>query len=253
MDKSGFKFTAEQVRGFLGLNNDYVDSSSSSSSCDDSQNESNLDFSSLTQTDSNESGNETLIPPSPKRIRTVTKICKHGQNQNHVFTNTCTQVNTTGEKVEHGNVEEKTCANDKSPQKLHIAQPSYIPKLETDVPLKSNHDEQNMFFNVELGLEPVFTIQLDIPAPDSDTCTITNAINIAPPTFNICLPHVQEAVYSEQEMITLPISVPQTEFTNHPAETALSPPHQIKFLPEYHPDNEVSENEDVNQYYEVET
>ena len=101
MDKSSFKFTAEQVRNFLGLNNDYVDSSSSSSLSDNSQNESNLDFSSLTQTDSNESGNETLIPPLPKRIKTVTKICKHGQNKNHVFRNTCTQVNTTGEKIEH--------------------------------------------------------------------------------------------------------------------------------------------------------
>ena len=99
----------------------------------------------------------------------------------------------------------------------------------------------------------MFTIQLDIPVHGNDTSTIANAINIAPPTLNICLPHAQEAVYSDQEMITFPISVPQTKITNHPPQTASSPPHQIEFAPENPPDNKVSENEDVNQYYEVET
>ena len=59
--KAGTTFTAKEVRKYLGLDNDYDDSSTSSSD-DNSQDEKNLDFSSLrTEIDSNESDNETNI------------------------------------------------------------------------------------------------------------------------------------------------------------------------------------------------
>ena len=78
--KAGTTFTAEEVRKYLGLDNDY-DNSSTSSSDNNSQDEKNLDFSSLlTEIDSNESDNETIIPPSPKRIKTITPNRKNGRN-----------------------------------------------------------------------------------------------------------------------------------------------------------------------------
>ena len=65
------RFTAEEVRNFLGLKDDYSNSSSSSSSdCEP-------DISDL----SSESEMEEIIPPSPKRIKTTRKE----QNQNWTY------------------------------------------------------------------------------------------------------------------------------------------------------------------------
>ena len=72
MDKSSEKFTAEEVRKFLGLNDDYSNSSSSSSSDTNSEDEEftyplcDNDWT-ISETDDE----EEIIPPSPKRIRTI--------------------------------------------------------------------------------------------------------------------------------------------------------------------------------------
>ena len=71
--KRGKTFTADQVRHYLGLDNDYDDDCSTSSSDSNFQEDSTLPLdstsSSLSDIDLNESDNETIIPPSPKRIK----------------------------------------------------------------------------------------------------------------------------------------------------------------------------------------
>ena len=117
--KAGTTFTAEEVRKYLVSDNDYDDSSTSSSD-DNSQDEKNLDFSSiLTEIDSNESDNETIIPHSPKKIKTITPNRKNGRNEKNVFINTCIQMDVTGGKVEHGTVQYKTSGNNPSLETLH--------------------------------------------------------------------------------------------------------------------------------------
>ena len=59
------RFTAEQVRKFLELNDDYSSSSSSSSS--DCENDNISDISSDINTNESQSDEEDIIPPSPKR------------------------------------------------------------------------------------------------------------------------------------------------------------------------------------------
>ena len=59
------RFTAEQVRKFLGLNNDYSNSSSSSSS--DCENDNFSDISLDINTNESQSDEKKIIPPSPKR------------------------------------------------------------------------------------------------------------------------------------------------------------------------------------------
>ena len=59
------RFTAEQVRKFLGLNDYYSNSSSSLSS--DCENDNLSDISSDINTNESQSDEEDIIPPSPKR------------------------------------------------------------------------------------------------------------------------------------------------------------------------------------------
>ena len=64
------RFTAEEVRKFLGLNDDYSNSSSSSSiDCEPDISDLSSDIS-ATQS---ESETEQIIPPLPKRIKTTRK------------------------------------------------------------------------------------------------------------------------------------------------------------------------------------
>ena len=46
---------------------------------------------------------------------------------------------------------------------------------------------------------------------------------------------------------------PQNTFTEHSPETESTPPPKIESPPEYHPTNELLDNEEQNEYYEVET
>ena len=92
----------KQVRHYLGLDNDYDDDCSTSSSDSNSQEDFTLDStsSSLTDIDLNESDNETIIPPSPKRIKTLNSKRTNGK----IVTNTSIQadVSSTCKKQEHG-------------------------------------------------------------------------------------------------------------------------------------------------------
>ena len=245
--KCGTIFTAEEVRKYLGLDNDYDDDSSTSSSDNNLQDDLTLDSSSITDIDFNESDNEAIIPPSPKRIKSINPNREKGKDKKNIFTNTCIQVDVTGEKEEHGTVQNITSGNNPSLETLHKAEPTYTPTSETHTQFKSNHDEQNSLLNFEPVPEPVFTIQLDIPALHEDTSTSTNTVEIHVPA--------QETVQNQHEVNTFSISihVPQTQNTDHSPQTQSSPPHEIEFPSDYHPDNEVSHNEDENEYYEVET
>ena len=72
MDKSSERFTAEEVCKFLGLNDDYSNSSSSSSSDTNSEDEEfSYPLSDNDRTISETDNEEEIIPPSPKRIRTI--------------------------------------------------------------------------------------------------------------------------------------------------------------------------------------
>ena len=59
--------TAEEVRKFLGLNDDYSNSSSSSSS--DCENDTSSDVSFNTNGYKDKSSDEEITPPSPKRVK----------------------------------------------------------------------------------------------------------------------------------------------------------------------------------------
>ena len=72
MDKSSERFTAEEVCKFLGLNDDYSNSSFSSSSDTLSEDEEfSYPLSDNDRTISETDNEEEIIPPSPKRIRTI--------------------------------------------------------------------------------------------------------------------------------------------------------------------------------------
>ena len=329
--KRGTTFTAEQVRHYLGLDNDYDDDCSTSSSDNNSQEDFTLDStsSSLTDIDLNESDNETIIPPSPKRIKTL----KSKRTNGKIVTNTSIQayVSSTCKKQEHGKgactAQIATSGNHPSLVALHTGQDSYTPVAETDTQLNStsDHDKQNVSYQFQPGTEavntvtdrciqfwrsgkreehhtstvqnnqtdssisdnplletlensqttytptsetpdqykgndfdqstlpefegvpePVFTIQLDIPPINEDTLVSTNTVQIHVPT--------QEHVQNQH---TVPVSIhghqPQSTVTEICPETQSSPPHEIEFPPDYHPHNELSDIEDQNEYYEVET
>ena len=77
------RFTAEQVRKFLGLNDDYSNSSSSSSDC---ENDNLSDISSDINTNESQNDEEDIFPPSLKRgkrteNKSVQKIDGISKNQ----------------------------------------------------------------------------------------------------------------------------------------------------------------------------
>ena len=338
MDKSnqkrGTTFTAEQVRHYLGLDNDYDDDCSTFSSDNNSQEDFTLDStsSSLTDIDLDESVNETIIPPSPKRIKTLNSKRTDGK----IVTNTCIQadVSTTCKKQEHGKgaytAQNTTSGNHPSLVILHTEEDSFTPVVaKTDTQLNStgDHGKQNVSYQFQPGTEPVntvpytciqfwpsgkreehrtstvpkkqtdssiadntsletlenssttytptsetsvlykgndfdqstlpefeqvpepvFTIQLDIPPINEDTLISTNTVQIHVPT--------QEPVQN-QHTVAVPVSIhghqPQSTVTEICPGTQSSPPLGIEFPPDYHPHNELSDIEDQNVYYEVET
>ena len=172
MDKSnqkrGTTFTAEQVRHYLGLDNDYDDNCSTSSSDNNSQEDFTLNSTStsLTNIDLNESDNETIIPPLPKRIKTLNSKRTNGK----VVTNICIQadMSSTCKKQEHGKGEctaqNTRSGNHPSLVTLHTGQDSYTPVAKTDTQLNStsNHDKQNVSYQFQPGTEAVNTV--------TDTC-----------------------------------------------------------------------------------
>ena len=169
MDKSnqkpGTTFTAEQVRHYLGLDNDYDNDCSTSSSDNNSQEDFTLDStsSSLTDIDLDESDNETIIPPLPKRIKTLNSKRTNGK----IVTNTCIQadMSSTCRKQEHGKgaytAQNTTSGNHPSLITLHTEEDSFTPvEAKTDTQLNStgDHGKQNVSYQFQPGTEPVNTV-----------------------------------------------------------------------------------------------
>ena len=86
------RFTAEEVRKFLGLNDHYSNSSSSSSS--DCENDNLSNISSDININKSQSDEEYIIPPSPKRekrtenksVQKIDRIIKNQTGKENIFT-----------------------------------------------------------------------------------------------------------------------------------------------------------------------
>ena len=84
------RFTAEEVRKFLGLNDDYSSSSSSSDCENDNLSDISLDI----NTNESQSNEEYIIPPSPKRgkrtenksVQKIDGIIKNQTGKDNIFT-----------------------------------------------------------------------------------------------------------------------------------------------------------------------
>ena len=222
--------------------------SSSSSSDNNSQDNLSLDFSGITDDDINESDNELIIPPSPKRIKTITPNRKKLEEATNSITNTC---------IEHVDVHSITSGNNHSlhTTSIHKAQPT--DEMHTE--FKSNHDEESSLLNFELATEPLVTIQLDIPPLDEHTSTTSNSNTVEQledvPVLAQGTGQNQNEVPVNTSPTFINITVPESENTDHSLQMQSSPPHEIEFPQEYNTDNQLrtSESEDQNEYYEVET
>ena len=167
---SSERFTAEEVRKILGLNDDYSNSSSSSSS--DMVSEDNQFSDTLTDNSWSGSENEEIIPPSPKRIKRISTISKTNDQGQIVpvlhWDETCHK-NKVYKPVEHDNLPWPTSGiNHSSPTPHNIPQPTFIQQSEKDIPTEHNHAQGNIFQSVPINYsvpEPVFTIDFDTEAP----------------------------------------------------------------------------------------
>ena len=164
MDKSSEKFTAEEVRKFLGLNDDYSNSSSSSSNDTNSEDKEFTyplcdNYRTISETDDE----EEIIPLSPKRIRTIIgnekKNCKEYKLENGNY------------QIKQGYKGNATEQHSIPPQASGINQssPTVQPTLksvcqsENNIPVLTKHVELTTLQNTSITVpEPVFTIQLDM-------------------------------------------------------------------------------------------
>ena len=165
------RLPAEEVRKFLGLNDDFSNSSSSSSS--DCEPDISYLSSDISGTQS-ESEMEQIIPPSPKRIKTTRKNQKTKFNLFHKK-ETCegTDVSTTlCNPLEHDMIHQQTSGNNHSvPSPLYMVQESAYNVTQTDTPSKNNHAEVNILpteVDDHPVPEPVFTLDLDVEASHQD-------------------------------------------------------------------------------------
>lgn len=263
--KRGKTFTADQVRHYLGLDNDYDDDCSSSSSDNNSQEDSTLDSTSTSLSDINvsESDNETIIPPSPKRIKSDNS--KRGSEK--IVTNTCilADFSSTCTKQEHGKPSctvQSICTTpgtNPSPVTLYTTPDTHIftSAAETDTHLKrtGKHDKQNavhlLVHEIQPRTDPTNTVsETSIYASSNrkeendSTCTGTsteqNNSNYSRNT-SIEWQHVPEPVFTIQLDIppineesnvnenTSPINLPEQEEVpnqNSVPVPSQSPQHQ---------------------------
>ena len=156
MDKSSEKYTAEEVHKFLGLN-DYSNSSSSSSSDTNSEDEELCDnYRTISETDDE----EEIIPPSPKRIRTI--IGNEKKNcQEYKLENGNDQIKQAykGNATEQHSIPPQASGINQSSR---TAQPTLksVCQSENDIPIVTKHVELTTLQNTSITVpEPVFTIQ----------------------------------------------------------------------------------------------
>lgn len=159
--KRGKTFTAEQVRHYLGLDNDYDDDCSSSSSDNNSQEDSTLDSTSTSLSDINvsESDNETIIPPSPKRIKSYNSK----RTSEKIVRSTCilAGLSSTCTKQEHGKPSctvRRICRTpgtnpSPSPVTLHTT-PHTAAETDTHLNRTGNHDKQKSVHVLAQEMQP---------------------------------------------------------------------------------------------------
>ena len=167
MDKSSERFTAEEVCKFLGLNDDYSNSSSSSSDTNSEDKQLCYLLSDNDRTISETDNEEEIIPLSPKRIKTFIGnkkkygehyILKNGNYENkEVYNQNATE--------EHSMPLQTSGINQSSP----TAQPTLqsVCQSENDMPVLTKHVERTTLQSTSITVpEPVFTIQLDMHVPE---------------------------------------------------------------------------------------
>ena len=267
--KRGKTFTAEQVRHYLGLDNDYDDDCSTSSSDNNSQEDSTLDStsSSLSDIDLNESDNETIIPPSPKRIKSDNSKRTSGK----IVRNTCcilADVSSTCRKQEHGKpsctAQSKctTSGTNPSPVTLYTTQDTYMftPAAETDTHLKrtGNHDNQNVVLvhKIQPRTEPTNTVRgtsihfFSSGNEEQDsTCTSTEQNNLTDDrNSSLELQHVPEPVFTIQ--LDIPpinkesIVTDNTSQINLPAQEAVPNQYSVP-VPSQPPQHQTTVNDNA--------
>ena len=165
-------FTAEEVRKFLGLNDDYSNSSSSSSS--DCENDTSSDISFHTNGYQDKSSDEEIIPPSPKRLKNIKneKGNNTGNNESGQWDNISTSTSTPN-PVDCYTQECDTSGSNHSHKSPHdpLPEPTQLQYSETEYPGNSNHveniNEQNTYVH-NIVPDPVLTIDLGI-LPENGT------------------------------------------------------------------------------------
>ena len=239
MDKSSEKFTAEEVRKFLGLNDDYSNSSSSSSSDTNSEDKELCDNDwTISETDNE----EEIIPLSPKRIRTIirneNKNCQEYKLENGNYQ--IKQAYKRNATEQHSIPPQASGINQSSP----TAQPTFksVCQSENDIPLVTKHVELMTLQNTSITVpEPVFAIQLDIYVPevrDSPDAEILENLHGVPNNEDE-YPNLQLLVNINSQHLPVLLS--------HPEPTYL--PQQDNHFQFNHP----PDNEDDNDYYQIET
>ena len=256
------RFTAEQVRKFLGLNDYYSNSSSSSSS--DCENDNLSDISSDINTNQSESDEEDIIPPSPKRgKRTQNKseqkidgISKNKAGKHNISTTGSTSNPLYENTV---SVQYQTSHSTQSLPSHNI--PAVLRNqhqhVEIETPTMTNHVEHNVE-NVILDNavpEPVFTIDLGIQMLPGSPLQNENHVQII---------HTPVHEISENVLVPVPLQNNTNDTTSIqngitlPTNTLpLSDSHnqqiQVTHPPNSFQDTLSSDVEDTNDYYEVQT
>ena len=163
------QFTAEEVRKFLGLNDHYSNSSSSSSS--DCENDNLSNISSDINTNESQSDEEYIIPPSPKRgkrtenksVQKIDRIIKKQTGKENIFTTGGTSNPLYENTV---SVQYQTSGSTQSlmSHNMPAVQQNQHQHVEIETPTMPNHVEHNLESVISQNAvpEPVFTIDLGI-------------------------------------------------------------------------------------------
>ena len=255
------RFTAEQVRKFLGLNDYYSNSSSSLSS--DCENDNLSDISSDINTNQSESDQEDIILPSLKRgkrteNKSVQKIDGISRNQAGKHTTGGTS-NPLDEKTVSLQYQTSGSTQSLTSHNILAVQQNQHQHVEIETPTTPNHVEHN-FESVILDNpvpEPVFTIDLGIQILPGSPLQNENHVQIIHTPVHEISENVRVPVPLEnntkdstgtsiQNGITLPTNtLPPSDSHNQQIQLT-HPPNSFQ-------DTLSSDVEDTNDYYEVQT
>ena len=256
------RFTAEQVRKFLGLNDDYSNSSSSSSS--DCENDNLSDISSDINTNESQSDEEDIIPPSPKRgKRTENKSVqiKDGISKNQAGKHNISTTSGTSNPLYKNtvSVQYQTCGSTQSLMSHNIpaVQRNQHQHVEIETPTMTNHVEHNLESVIFQNAvpEPVFTIDLGIQILPGSPLQNGNNVQIIHTPVNEINENVQlpvplqnntEDTTSIQNGITLPTNTLPPSDSHNQLIQLTHPPNSVQ-------DTLSSDVEDTKDYYEVQT